>query len=94
MHDVARFEDAVDTYVLTGLRQCEFDACVSLAYNIGEAAFGRSTLCSLLNLGRKREAADQFPLWNKAGGRVLQGLVRRRAAERSLFVGEAWRETL
>ena len=93
-YDVARFEDAVNTYVFTDLEQHEFDACVSLSFNIGEKAFRTSTLCTLLNLNRKDMAAEQFPRWNKAGGRVMKGLVKRRAAEQAMFLGGDWRDTL
>ena len=65
----------------------ELAALVSLAYNIGLSALQKSTLLRLLNTGSERQAvADQFLRWNKAGGKELAGLTRRRQAERSLFV--------
>jgi lysozyme len=64
----------------------QFGALVSLAYNIGGAALSKSTLIKRLNAGRTQEAADQFLVWNRAGGRVLSGLQRRREAERALFL--------
>jgi lysozyme len=57
-----------------------------LTYNIGETAFKTSTLLAKLNKGDLNGAADQFAVWNKGGGQVLKGLVRRRAAERELFL--------
>ena len=63
-----------------------FSAVASLAYNIGTGNLQRSTLRIKLNRGRYLDAADEFPKWRKAGGRVLKGLVRRRIAERNLFV--------
>lgn len=67
----------------------ELGALTSLAYNIGLAAFQASTLLRLYNAGNKSGAAQQFARWNKAGGRVLRGLVTRRDAERKVFeVGE------
>jgi lysozyme len=60
---------------------------VSLAYNIGMAAFGRSSVLHRHNAGAHDKAADAFLLWNKAGGKVLPGLVRRRNAERALYLG-------
>ena len=60
-------------------------ACVSLAYNIGLSAFERSSVCRNTNNEAWIAAANSFPLWNKAGGKVLNGLVRRRAAEKKLY---------
>lgn len=68
------------------LSQNQFDALVSLVYNIGETAFSNSTLLKKLNAKDYQGAADQFPRWNKGGGQVLKGLVRRRADERDLFL--------
>ncbi len=62
-----------------------FDAMVSLAYNIGTGAFAKSSVVRHLKQGNKEAAADAFLLWNKAGGRVLNGLTRRRQAERRVF---------
>lgn len=70
------------------LTQDQFDACASLAYNIGLRAFRQSTLAKKLKAGDMAGAAAEFPRWNKSGGRVLPGLVTRRAAERALFLGE------
>jgi lysozyme len=80
--------------------QGEFDALVSFAYNCGldidedtiPEGLGDSTLLKKFNAGDKLGAADEFPKWNKAQGRVLAGLVRRRAAERALFLGQDWRK--
>lgn len=60
-------------------------ALVSFTYNVGVGALKDSTLLSLLNAGNYKGAAAQFDRWVRAGGVVLQGLVRRRAAERKLF---------
>lgn len=68
------------------ITQNMFDACVSLAYNIGVAGFAKSSVVRHLNAGNKSAAADAFLLWNKAGGKVVNGLVRRRKAERTLFL--------
>ncbi|QNA85134.1 lysozyme [Sphingomonas sp. So64.6b] len=69
--------------------QGQYDAMVSLAYNIGTAALGNSTLLRLHLAGRYAEAADQFPRWNKQAGKVLNGLTRRRAVERAMYLGAA-----
>lgn len=61
-------------------------AFLSLAYNIGPRAFGRSSALRKFNAGDIAGAANAILLWNKAGGRVLKGLVRRRAAEQALFL--------
>lgn len=83
--DVRQFERAVERLVKVPLTQGQFDALVSFAFNLGEGALAQSTLLRLLNAGDYAGAAAQFERWNKAGGRVLPGLVRRRAAERALF---------
>lgn len=62
-------------------------ACVSLAYNIGTGAFAGSTLLKRHKAGEYAAAADQFLRWNRAGGRVMRGLTRRREAERALYNG-------
>ena len=84
-HDLKKFESAVNTAVVVPVNQNQFDALVSLAYNIGIKAFTNSTLLKKLNVGDIRGAAAQFSVWNKAGGKVMQGLVNRRAVERKLF---------
>lgn len=61
-------------------------ACTSLAYNIGIGAFRTSSVCRLTMRQEFDRAADSFKLWNKGGGRVLKGLVIRRAAERALYL--------
>lgn len=83
--DVREFEQAVSDAVTVPITQGQFDALVSLAYNIGAGAFRASTLLRLLNRGEYAKAAEQFDRWNRGGGRVLPGLVKRRAAERKLF---------
>lgn len=68
-------------------RQCEFDAMVCLAYNVGVSAFQRSTLLKRYNAGETQAAADQFLVWHYAGKKSIKGLRKRRAAERMLFLG-------
>ncbi|MCH7294071.1 lysozyme [Acinetobacter higginsii] len=85
-HDLRRFEAAVNQAVKVVVNQNQFDALVSLTYNIGEAAFKGSTLLKMLNAKDYAGAADQFLQWNKGSGKVMKGLVRRRAAERELFL--------
>ncbi len=68
------------------LTQGQFDALVSLVFNIGAGAFARSTLLRLLNQGNYRAAADQFLRWNMDNGHVVPGLTNRRMAERKMFL--------
>ena len=83
--DLKRFESAVNDAVKVTLTQNQFDALVSLAFNIGEGAFARSTLLNKLNAGDKKGAAEQFLVWKNAGGRVSQGLLNRRQKEKAMF---------
>ncbi|ENW81132.1 hypothetical protein F909_02423 [Acinetobacter sp. ANC 3929] len=85
-HDLRRFQATVNENVSVALSQNQFDALVSLTYNIGQTAFKNSTLLKKLNLNDYGGAADQFLVWNKGGGKILRGLVRRREVERSLFL--------
>lgn len=89
LNDVQRFEPEVQRLVTAPLNQNQWDALISFTYNLGSANLESSTLRRLLNAGNYDAAAEQFPRWNKAGGKVLPGLVRRRAAERDLFLGAA-----
>ena len=85
-HDLKKFEAAVNNAVKIPLNQNQFDALVSLAYNIGTGAFSKSTLVKKLNGNDIRGAADQFDVWVNAGGKRMQGLVNRRAKEKALFL--------
>lgn len=76
---------AVDACVTVPLTPGQKAAIVSLVYNIGLANFRKSTLLTLLNKGSYSGAANQFPRWNRAAGRVMPGLTSRRAEERALF---------
>ena len=67
--------------------QKQFDALCSLAFNIGTPALNGSTLMRKWDAGDAKGAADQFLVWNKAGGKVLKGLQRRRKAEQLVFLG-------
>ena len=85
--DVKRFEAQVLRLVKVPLTQGQLDALTSFVYNLGAGNLSNSTLLRLLNAGDYKGAAAQFDRWTKAGGKVLAGLVRRRAAERALFEG-------
>lgn len=84
-NDLKRFEKTVNDSVKVDLTQNQFDALVSLTYNIGSTALKNSTLLKKLNAKDFTGAADQFLVWNKGGGKIMKGLVRRREAERALF---------
>ena len=84
--DVAYFENVVRSLVKVSLTDNEFSALVSFVYNLGEGNLSRSTLLKKLNAGDKAGAADEFLRWNRAGGKALRGLTRRREAERALFL--------
>lgn len=92
--DLDVFADGVARLVKVPVTGNQFGALVSFGYNVGldidedtrAEGLGDSTLLRFLNQGMYQRAADQFPLWNKAGGQALRGLARRRAAERALFL--------
>lgn len=83
--DMQGFEAHVHRLVMVPLSQHQFDALVSFTYNCGDGALQRSALLSKLNRGDYDGASREFPKWNRGGGRVLNGLVKRRAAEMMLF---------
>lgn len=85
-HDLSGFEDAVEQAVKVPMTQQQFDALVSLCFNIGPAAFRKSSVVKYLNQGDAATAADKFLLWNKVKGRVVRGLVNRRNGERDQFL--------
>ncbi|UGA37973.1 lysozyme [Chromobacterium haemolyticum] len=87
--DLERFEAGVARLVKVPLNQNQFDALVCFSFNLGLGALQGSTLLlRLLNAGDYAGAAAQFPRWNKAGGKELPGLTRRRAAEQAMFLGK------
>jgi lysozyme len=86
--DISRYEAEVIKAVKVPLTQNQFDALVSFTFNVGISAFQKSTLLRLLNMKDYIQAADQFLRWDKANGKPLLGLTRRRKAERLLFLGK------
>ncbi len=89
-HDLKPIEDLINERVLTPLTQNEFDALVSFVFNIGADAFLESNLLVLLNSGERLQAAESMSAWRKGRVdgevRVVDALVRRRAAEKALFL--------
>lgn len=84
--EVSKFEDAVNAGVKFTPTQNQFDAMVSLAYNIGAAGFTGSTVLRKANQGDYQGAANAFNMWVRAQGQTLPGLVSRRAQEAALFL--------
>ena len=84
--DLERFEIGIQRLTKVSLKQSQFDALVSFSFNVGLGNFQSSTLRSKLNRGDYEGASNEFPKWRKAGGKILKGLVKRRADERNLFL--------
>ena len=88
LEDVKELGRDVQACCKRSLEPHERAALVSFAYNVGIGALRNSTLLRLLNAGETMKAADQFLRWNRAAGKVMRGLTKRRQAERQLFLGE------
>jgi lysozyme len=88
INDVQKFEGALKQCVNVPLHQHEYDAFLSLAYNIGPGAFCGSTLVRRLNQGDYDAACKEILRWNRAGGKVVQGLANRRQAEYKQCIGQ------
>lgn len=84
--DLGVAEGVMRLSVNVPVTQWEYDALVSFIFNVGGGQFGKSTMRRLLNELRYEDAADEFPKWKYADGRVMKGLVTRRAAERKIFL--------
>lgn len=87
--DLRHFEVSVNNLVKRKLKQCEFDALVSLVFNIGTGNFAKSTLLKKINSNASNdEIFREWRKWKLAGGKILAGLVRRREAEIQMYKGE------
>ena len=87
LYEVNEKAKAVESLIKVKINDNQFDALVSFAYNVGTGALGKSTLLKLINSKADNlEIADEFLRWNKAGGKEMAGLTKRRQAERSLFL--------
>lgn len=91
IEDLETFEQAVTRLVEVPLTQQQFDALVSWTFNLGAGNLAESTLLKKLNNYQYAEVPEQMMRWVRAGGQVLEGLVRRRAAEAALFQSKDWR---
>ena len=90
--EMPEYEGYINTLVEVPLEQCQFDALVCWVYNLGPTNLKDSTMLACLNAGKYSDIPAQIKRWNKAGGKVLQGLIRRREAEARLFEGKDWYE--
>ena len=92
LRDLEIYEKAVNENVKVPLDENQFSSLVSWTFNLGETNLKNSTLLKVLNENKHDEVPAQIRRWNKAGGRVLEGLIRRREAEALLFEGKEWHE--
>ena len=92
LHEMDEYESYINDMVKSDLKQNEFDSLVSWVFNLGPSNLSSSTLLQKLNNKNWDEVPAQIKRWNKAGGKVLQGLIRRREAEALLFEGKEWYE--
>jgi lysozyme len=84
--DLSRFERSIRMLIKVPLRQCEYDSICSFVFNLGAGTLQRSTLRQKLNRGDKEGAAREILKYNRAGGKVVKGLVNRRNDEYQLFL--------
>ena len=92
LEDIAKFEEHVKNNVKVPLNQNQFDSMVSWTFNLGGGNLKSSTLLKVLNGMDYTDVPNQIKRWNKANGKVLEGLIRRREAEALLFEGKKWHE--
>jgi lysozyme len=92
LHEMEEYEGYIKDAVTVDLKQNQFDALVSWVFNLGPANLKSSTMLKVLNNKEYDDVPAQIKRWNKAGGKVLQGLIRRREAEALLFQDKEWHE--
>ena len=90
--DLKDFEEQVSNLVKVELNQNQFDALIAWTFNLGSGNLSSSTLLKKLNNSEYDEVPAQIRRWNKAAGKVLDGLIRRREAEALLFEGKDWKQ--
>ena len=90
--DMKEYEGYINDYVTVDLDQNQFDSLVSWVFNLGPANLRASTMLKVLNNKEYEEVPNQMKRWNKAAGKVLEGLIRRREAESLLFQDKEWHE--
>ena len=90
--DVFKFEEYVEDNVMVELDQSQFDALVAWTFNLGPGNLRSSTMLKKLNNGEYESVPFEMRRWNKAGGKTLDGLIRRRQAESLLFESKEWHQ--
>jgi len=90
VEEIIEYEDYVRAAVEVPLKQYQFDALVSWTFNLGNGNLNASTMLKVLNAGDYEGIPAQMARWNKAGGKVLEGLKRRREAEGNMFQNKKW----
>ena len=90
LHEMQEYEGYINDLVKAPLEQNQFDALVSWVFNLGPANLKASTMLKFLNAGDYHLIPSQIKRWNKAGGKVLEGLIRRREAEALMFEDKDW----
>ena len=90
--EMDEYEGYINNMVKVDLQQHEFDALVAWVYNLGPTNLGESTMLKVLNGGQFDRVPDEMNRWTRAGGEILEGLVRRRQAESLMFQDLDWRQ--
>jgi len=90
--DMKEYEGYIKSAVTVDLNQNQFDSLVSWVFNLGPSNLSSSTLLTKINNKDWDNVPEQIKRWNKAGGKVLEGLIRRREAEALLFENKEWHE--
>ena len=90
--DVFKFEEYVEDNVMVELDQGQFDALVAWTFNLGPGNLRESTMLKRLNEADYASVPSEMKRWNKAGGKTLDGLIRRRNAEALLFQSKEWHQ--
>ena len=90
--EMDEYEGYINNMVKVDLQQHEFDALVAWVYNLGPTNLGESTMLKVLNGGQFERVPDEMNRWTRAGGEILEGLVRRRQAESLMFQDLDWRQ--
>jgi len=88
--EMIEYESYINDFVEVPLEQNQFDALCSWVYNLGPTNLKNSTMLRVLNEEKYTDVPQEIKHWNKAGGEVLDGLIKRREAEAKMFAGEEW----
>lgn len=94
VEDINKHWNQMKRYIKVPLHQYEAEAYTSFSYNVGVGNFKNSTLLKLLNQKQYLAACKQLPRWNKAGGKVMNGLIARRKDEYQMCVGKSQKKAL